>query len=67
MSSKIATIQDDKGDVYTGREVEESAASHAAGLIAGIATLGLSELMSPDTTTVEVNGERHTGTRVDSK
>lgn len=63
----ITTIEDKDGNVWTGREIEPSAAENITSMIAAVATLGISELMSPDTTTVEVNGERHTGERVGNK
>lgn len=59
----IKTIEDSKGNVWTGKEVSNSSLTDAAW---AVATAGLSELIPRDTS-VEVNGERHSGREIDSK
>ncbi len=59
--SKIATIQEKDGEVWTGKVEQPGAGSVAADIAGAILTGGLSSAMSPNHTTVVVNGERHTG------
>ena len=60
--SKIATIKDRDGDVWTGRVVEKPAS--AEDIAIGLFTGGLAVLAPDINTTVEVNGETHSGTKV---
>ncbi len=62
--SKIATVQDKSGDVWTGKVVEPSAGRVITGVIADICTCGLAGLMSGNDTTVRVNDKDHTGQMV---
>jgi len=59
--SKIATVQDKSGKVWSGAVEEPSAGRVITGVIADIGTCGLAGLMTGNDTTVVVNGERHTG------
>jgi hypothetical protein len=67
--ARITTVQDRKdGSVWTGREVDTSTpfTDAAVGLITGGLTLAAQALSGDDgTRTVEVNGHRHTGRKVD--
>lgn len=65
--SRVTTVQDSHGDVWTGREVDTS--SPAADVAAAVLTCGLTAVADAiigDTgnRTVEVNGERHFGRRI---
>jgi hypothetical protein len=66
--SRITTVQDRNGDVWTGRQVDTSTPLTDVG--AAVVSLGLTavaQAFSGDSgeRTVEVNGHRHTGHKVD--
>ena len=66
--ARITTVQDRDGSVWTGRQVDTSTPLTDVG--AAILTCGLTavaQAFSGDdgTRTVEVNGHRHTGRKVD--
>jgi hypothetical protein len=62
--SKIATIEDKSGDVWTGRV--ESKGNGVGDLAFGLLTggVGFATLGAHEPTTVVVNGERHSGHKV---
>lgn len=67
MSSRVTTVQDSHGDVWTGREVDTS--NPVADVGAAVLTFGMTAIADAiigDTgnRTVEVNGERHYGQRI---
>ena len=61
--TKIATIVDDDGDVWTGKVIDKSSNSD---ILADMLFLGLPSLAgsTDDSVTVEVNGHEHSGDRV---
>jgi len=59
----IKTVEDSKGNVWTGKEVSNVSLTDA---FWAVATAGLSELIPRDTV-VEVNGKPHSGREIDSK
>ena len=65
MSKKIDTIQDRNGDVWTGR-VTNVDRNTALDLLGNVIGLGIPALCGPNepTVTVEVNGEKHSGSKV---
>lgn len=61
--SKVATVQDSNGDVWTGKE--ESSRDTGLEMLGALFTCGASELCAGSrSATVSVNGEKHTGRRV---
>jgi hypothetical protein len=64
MSGKTATIQDRNGDVWTGQVVDDSSLlEEIAGNVVGMGIPALAG-STGSSTTVKVNGEKHTGKKV---
>jgi hypothetical protein len=64
MGTKIETIQDEKGDVWTGSVVDKSPSLGDVAISALFLGIPLVADLTRDTTTVKVNGEEHTGKKI---
>ncbi|QTA82770.1 Uncharacterized protein dnl_51530 [Desulfonema limicola] len=62
--AKYATVVDNKGDAYSGKVVDTSS---PVDVLTTICTGGISGMLEGNKTTVEVNGERHSGTKIQDK
>lgn len=67
MTSRVTTVQDSNGEVWTGREVDTS--DPVADIGAAVLTFGMTAIADAidgdsGNRTVEVNGECHYGKRV---
>lgn len=64
--SRVVTIEDDDGEVWTGREVDTSnTGSDVAAAVLSLGLTAIGDALSHDSSrsTVRVNGEEHTGKR----